>query len=47
MKLKGIPVKGVRLSKEKKLTKVFVPRDASHAQRVKSSKRARPQKRIV
>ena len=47
MKLKGIPVKGVKLTKEKKIAKVFIPRDASHGQRVKSSKRARPQKRIV
>jgi hypothetical protein len=47
MKLKGIPVKGVRLSKEKKLTKVFVPRDASHAQRVKSSKKQKVKRRVV
>jgi hypothetical protein len=47
VKLKGIPVKGVRLNKQKKLDKVFIPRDASHGLRAKSSKRARPQKRIV
>jgi hypothetical protein len=47
LKLKGIPVKGIRLTKEKKLTQVFIPRDASHAKRAKASKRARPQKRIV
>lgn len=47
MKLKGIKIgKNFKL-KDGKLTKVFIPRDASHAQRVKSSKKQKPQKRIV
>ena len=47
MKLKGIPVKGVKPTKEGKLIAVQHFRDASHAIRSKKSKRQRPQKRIV
>jgi hypothetical protein len=38
--------KGFRM-KDGKLTKVFVPRDASHAQRVRSSKKVRVGKRTA
>jgi hypothetical protein len=38
--------KGFRI-KDGKLTKVFVPRDASHAQRVRSSKKVRVGKRTA
>ncbi len=46
MKLKGTPIKGVRL-KDGKLVKQHAFRDASHAIRARKSKRQRPQKRIV
>jgi hypothetical protein len=38
--------KGFKI-KDGKLTKVFVPRDASHAQRVRSSKKVRVGKRTA
>lgn len=47
MKLKGIQLKGVRVNKEGKIEKAFIPRDASHALRAKKSKKQRPLRRVV
>jgi hypothetical protein len=47
MKLKGIPVKGVKQTKSGKLAPVHYYPDASAAIRAKKSKKQRPQKRIV
>ena len=47
MKLTGIPIKGLKLTKDGKLTKVATYRDASHAIRAKKSKKQKPQKRVI
>lgn len=44
MKLKGIPIKGVRV-KDGKLAKFSKPRDASHAIAMKKSKKQKPVRR--
>jgi hypothetical protein len=46
MKLKGIPVKGVKI-KDGKLAPVHYYPDASAAIRAKKSKKQKPQRRVV
>jgi hypothetical protein len=46
MKLKGIPVKGVKI-KDGKLAPVHYYADASAAIRAKKSKKQKPQRRVV